>query len=104
VVITENGFAEGEPDVRRPAYIRDHVAEVERARRVGVDLRGYFYWSLVDNFEWDQGFRPRFGLLAVEPGSPGKFRWTRGAFELQRIVREKGVWGTLGEKLGAVHW
>jgi beta-glucosidase/6-phospho-beta-glucosidase/beta-galactosidase len=102
VVNTENGFAERQPDTKRPAYIRDHVEELERARAAGVDVRGYFYWSLMDNFEWDQGFRPRFGLLSTEPGMPGVFRRTHGADELRSIIQGNGVSGTLGGRLSPV--
>jgi beta-glucosidase/6-phospho-beta-glucosidase/beta-galactosidase len=43
-----------------------HIIQVARALQEGIDLRGYFWWSLLDNFEWDKGFAPRFGLLAVD--------------------------------------
>ena len=65
IIVTENGIADRN-DTLRPQYITDHVAEVEKLIHDGVDMRGYFYWSLLDNFEWDKGFWPRFGLIAVE--------------------------------------
>jgi beta-glucosidase len=64
VYITENGIAT-DRDEERSRFIRDHLAEVGRAMKEGVDVRGYFYWSLMDNFEWLDGFKPRFGLLEV---------------------------------------
>lgn len=64
ILITENGVADRQ-DVHRAAFIRDHVAQVRAAVDRGIDVRGYFYWSLLDNFEWREGFTPRFGLVEV---------------------------------------
>jgi beta-glucosidase len=44
----------------------EHAAAVHEAIRLGADVRGYFYWSLVDNFEWSEGWTPRFGLFSLE--------------------------------------
>src|SRR3954454_10042802 len=60
--ITENGIADAK-DRKRSAYIRDHVRVVRQAVRAGKDVRGYFYWSIEDNLEWADGFRPKFGLF-----------------------------------------
>lgn len=65
VIITENGLADGE-DTRRADFIRNHVAEMKKTMDDGVDVRGYLHWSLLDNFEWREGFAPRFGLVAVD--------------------------------------
>jgi beta-glucosidase len=65
VYVTENGIADRN-DSYRAQYISDHIAEVKRAIDRGMDVRGYFYWSLLDNFEWDKGFWPNFGLYAVD--------------------------------------
>lgn len=64
VYITENGLADAE-DKNRSWFISESLNAVRRAQKEGVDVRGYFYWSLLDNFEWDKGFWPRFGLLEV---------------------------------------
>jgi beta-glucosidase len=61
VVITENGISDADDD-QRPAYIVDHVREMYRAIQDGVDLRGYMHWTLLDNFEWAEGFLQCFGL------------------------------------------
>src|SRR6185369_12701249 len=71
VYITENGVAytHEEPpvdDQARVSFITRHVAAVRRAMADGVDIRGYFYWSLLDNFEWARGYDPRFGLVHVD--------------------------------------
>ena len=65
IYITENGLADA-TDEQREAFIREHLAWVHQAIKEGADVRGYFYWSLLDNFEWDKGFWPRFGLIAVD--------------------------------------
>lgn len=64
VYITENGIADRE-DRLRPEYIRSHLLVVAHAIREGLDIRGFYYWSLLDNFEWIKGYWPRFGLFQV---------------------------------------
>ena len=73
LLITENGaafqdrLADGAvADSRRVAYLRAHIAAVERARAEGVDVRGYYVWSLLDNFEWEWGYAQRFGIVYVD--------------------------------------
>lgn len=68
IYITENGIADAS-DSQRRQYIKDILANVYRAISDGADVRGYFYWSLVDNFEWEKGFWPRFGLVSINYGS-----------------------------------
>ena len=63
--VTENGIATGD-DTERVDYLESHLAAVARARAEGVDVRGYLHWSAFDNFEWSEGYRPRFGLVAVD--------------------------------------
>jgi beta-glucosidase len=65
VYITENGLADSK-DTRREKFIKDHLFHVHNAIRQGVDVRGYLYWSLIDNFEWTEGFAPRFGLIEID--------------------------------------
>ncbi len=65
IYITENGVADA-TDKLRPDFIRDHLRAVEEAQAQGADVRGYLHWSLLDNFEWDLGFEPRFGLVEVD--------------------------------------
>lgn len=65
LIVTENGIAT-EDDRMRQAFLVDHVRALGQAQGDGVDVRGYFYWSALDNFEWAEGFGPRFGLLAVD--------------------------------------
>jgi beta-glucosidase len=73
IYITENGMANPDhlaqgrvADAERVAYLRDHLAALARAIELGADVRGYFYWSLLDNFEWNSGYTKRFGLFHVD--------------------------------------
>lgn len=65
IYITENGLADA-ADSRRADFIRSHLRAVEAAQAQGADVRGYLHWSLLDNFEWADGFAPRFGLIEVD--------------------------------------
>lgn len=69
--ITENGIADAS-DAQRPAYLISHLKAVADEVVRGADVRGYYHWSLLDNFEWVKGFAPRFGLLEVDYGSMGR--------------------------------
>ncbi|MFI9610758.1 GH1 family beta-glucosidase [Streptomyces sp. NPDC052023] len=67
MVITENGCSyEGLDDQARIAYLDGHVRALHAALAAGVDVRGYFVWSLLDNFEWAEGYARRFGLVHVD--------------------------------------
>ena len=74
ILITENGCVYLDapdpngriPDTGRIAYLRDHLVAIHRAIEAGVPVEGYFYWSLLDNYEWAEGFRSRFGLVHVD--------------------------------------
>ena len=66
VWVTENGVADGKDDGRRATYIRRYLYAMRRALSEGVDIRGYCYWSLMDNFEWAEGYQMQFGLYAVD--------------------------------------
>ena len=65
ILVTENGWA-GDDDPRRAAFIVEALAGLRGAMDEGVDVRGYFYWSLLDNYEWMSGYGPRFGLIGVD--------------------------------------
>jgi beta-glucosidase len=88
ILITENGSAYDDPpptngiveDPERAAYLRDHIDAVGRAAASGVNVQGYFAWSLLDNFEWEHGYEKRFGIVYVD-------------YETQRrIPKESGLW------------
>jgi beta-glucosidase len=63
--VTENGMSEDD-DARRVAYYDSHLQAVLDARAQGADVRGYFAWSLLDNYEWAEGYTSRFGLVHVD--------------------------------------
>lgn len=65
IIVTENGFADAE-DLVRPRYIAQHIHQMWRAVNFNWPVKGYFHWTLVDNFEWDHGWTLRFGLWALE--------------------------------------
>jgi beta-glucosidase len=65
VVVTENGIGTADDD-RRIAYVSQALKEVRGCLDDGIDVRGYFYWSALDNFEWALGYEPTFGLIAVD--------------------------------------
>ncbi len=96
--ITENGAsfkdevsADGAVhDPRRESYLREHFIQVHKAMQDGVDMRGYFVWSLMDNFEWGHGFSKRFGLIRVDYETQKRTlkdsaRWYAG------VIRENAV-------------
>ncbi len=87
IVVTENGAAFDDEvidgkvnDGKRLKYLQDHIYEVLRAKREGVNVNGYFVWTLMDNFEWAEGFHPRFGLIYVNFTTH------------KRIIKSSGYW------------
>jgi beta-glucosidase len=101
IYITENGFLES-GDVRRPGDIVRHLEALWRAIRDGAPVRGYFHWSLMDNWEWAEGYSARFGLIHVDFGTQQRMVKTSG--EVYRrvcqanalpesLLREHGIVG-----------
>lgn len=87
LIVTENGAAfkdelvNGEiNDTKRVQFIKDYLAQVLKAKKEGVNLGGYFIWSFLDNFEWAEGYRPRFGIVGVDFATQ------------QRTVKASGKW------------
>jgi beta-glucosidase len=66
VYVTENGIDDREDD-ERPAYLRGYLGALRDAIAAGADVRGYFHWSLLDNYEWAEGFAAHFGLYGYDP-------------------------------------
>jgi beta-glucosidase len=87
LMVTENGAAFNDivfdgkvQDSQRLQFIQDNIRQVLRAKKEGVNVEGYFIWTLTDNFEWAEGFHPRFGIVHVD-------------FDTQkRIIKESGLW------------
>jgi beta-glucosidase len=88
IYITENGAAYTDVvaldgkihDERRLDYLRQHIAQVRLAMQDGVDVRGYFVWSLTDNFEWSHGYTKRFGIIRVDYDTQ------------KRTIKDSGEW------------
>jgi beta-glucosidase len=105
LVVTENGAVYGDTpmhdglvhDNRRTRFLLDHLAAVGAAMEAGADVRGYFYWSLMDNFEWALGYRPRFGLTFVDYAT-GK----RTVKDSGRVYAEIARTGRLPESLPTI--
>lgn len=87
IIVTENGAAFHDQliennvhDIDRVDYLKEHIAQVHKAKLEGVNVQGYFVWTLLDNFEWAEGYHPRFGLVYID-------------FKTQkRIIKSSGHW------------
>lgn len=87
IIITENGAAFPDTitndkvyDIKRTHYIQDHLEQILKAKKDGLNVDGYFVWTLTDNFEWAEGYNARFGLIHVD-------------FETQkRTIKNSGFW------------
>lgn len=94
MMVTENGAAFADAvsddgrvhDAARVRYLHDHVEAVGLARDQGVDVRGYFAWSLLDNFEWSFGYDRRFGIIRVDYDTQER-TWKDSAFWYQKVAR-----------------
>ena len=75
---------------RRRCYLRDHLRAALDARRNGVDLRGYFAWSLLDNFEWAYGYSKRFGLVHVDYATQQRTPKASARFYAE-VIRTQGA-------------
>ncbi|MFH7017603.1 GH1 family beta-glucosidase [Flavobacterium sp. FlaQc-47] len=87
IIITENGAAfpdiltNGKVyDIKRTHYIQDHLEQILKAKKDGLNVEGYFVWSLTDNFEWAEGYNARFGLIHVDFDTQ------------QRTIKHSGLW------------
>ena len=87
MIVTENGAAFPDEmingrvhDTERTDYLKQHIAQVLKARQEGINVHGYFVWSLMDNFEWAEGYHPRFGLVHVDYST------------LKRTIKDSGHW------------
>ncbi|MBL8950024.1 MAG: glycoside hydrolase family 1 protein [Myxococcaceae bacterium] len=88
LIVTENGTAvEGLDDAEKASsFLVRHVTWLQRAARDGADVRGYFYWTLIDNYEWNHGMDIRMGLWAVDPMDVTKARAKRPAVDAYRQI------------------
>lgn len=87
IIVTENGLADAD-DMHRQWWLTKSLIAMQNALAAGVKLEGYLHWSLLDNFEWDKGFWPKFGLAAVDRST------------MKRTLRPSALW--FGAVLGKV--
>lgn len=87
IIITENGSSFPDTvendrvhDKQRTQFFKDYLKNILKAKQEGVDIRGYFVWTLMDNFEWAEGYKPRFGLVHVDYATQ------------KRIIKDSGLW------------
>jgi beta-glucosidase len=87
IIVTENGVCFSDKldqgqvhDEKRIRFFQDYLNAVLRAKKEGVKVEGYFVWSLTDNFEWAEGFRPRFGLIYIDYQT------------MKRTIKDSGFW------------
>ena len=90
MIVTENGIATRD-DRRRGDFLREHALVLAHRRDAGTRIEGYFHWSLLDNFEWLEGFRPRFGLFEVDYAT-----FARRRRPSADVFAELGRWFTAG--------
>lgn len=89
IIITENGIEDAEDKIR-PTYLIQHLHQVWRAVNFNYPIKGYFHWTLVDNFEWERGWTQRFGLWELDPAT--QVRRKRPSADLYAaICRENGI-------------
>jgi beta-glucosidase/6-phospho-beta-glucosidase/beta-galactosidase len=99
VYVTENGLADA-ADALRARYLFDHLAVVQQVAAAGdADVRGYFHWSLTDNFEWSSGYYPKFGAFAYDPVT-GERTFRRGARVLRDLARGNRVTKKIAKRYG----
>jgi beta-glucosidase len=89
MMVTENGMFDP-TDTRRPAYLLRHIKATHDAIREGLDVRGYFCWTLVDNFEWAEGWTTPFGLLELDPKTQERTP-RRSAYVYEQVARANGI-------------
>ncbi len=89
IIITENGVNDSE-DRLRPRYLAGHLHQLWRAVNFNVPIKGYFHWSLVDNFEWERGWTQRFGLWALDEKTQQRTRRPSASF-YAAVCKENGL-------------
>ena len=89
IMITENGICT-DNDFQRIKFLKEHVSEVMRLREKGIPIMGYLYWSLLDNYEWAEGFEPRFGLVEVDYRT-GERTIRKSALFYREIIETDGL-------------
>ncbi len=103
LLITENGMCDEDDDLR-PAFIVSHLLGVLCAIEDGIDVRGYLYWALMDNFEWNSGFYPRFGLFYVDYENDFQRIETTSSQCYADIISKGCIDDTIKDKYGEIEY
>lgn len=93
ILVTENGVEDAQ-DSLRPRYLVEHLHQLWRAATFNWRIKGYFHWSLVDNFEWERGWTQRFGLWGLDVNTQERIR-RESADIYESICKENGISSTL---------
>ncbi len=93
VFVTENGLSDG-ADLKRQSFLENHLYALHKAMSEGVSVRGYCYWTLMDNFEWTLGYVPKFGLYEVDRADGLKRTPRPSAFFFSALAKNSGLWVT----------
>ena len=97
-IVTENGISDGS-DRLRPAYLIEHLRAVEAAKKEGVPVKGYIFWTVSDNWEWADGYCPKFGMVAVIRTESELIRVKRPSYDLfTDIVKEGKIYKHQAER------
>lgn len=98
VMVTENGMADTDTvaadgrvhDAKRTRFIREYLAGLKRAVQEQIPVLGYQYWSILDNFEWAEGYGPRFGIVYVDYQTQKRIR-KDSSYAYQKIIASNGA-------------
>ncbi|MGB8367468.1 MAG: family 1 glycosylhydrolase [Candidatus Babeliales bacterium] len=90
IYITENGIADAQ-DKNRETFLRQYIFAMQKAIDEGCDVRGYYYWSLMDNYEWDMGYSMKFGLYAVDHDTQERALRTSAHYYKNIIAQSKAA-------------
>lgn len=96
IYITGNGLPD-QADKHRPAFLITHLREVWRAVNFCFPVMGYYHWSLIDNFEWHNGWSQRFGLIELDPETQER-RWRPSAHLYQEICQSRSISSDMAER------
>lgn len=96
IYIAENGLPDAD-DKHRPAFILTHLREVWRAISFNYPVMGYYHWTLVDNFEWDRGWRQRFGLIELDPETQAR-SWRPSGRLYAEICQTNSISSNMAER------
>jgi len=89
IYITENGIADAK-DLKRKGFINCHLNEVKNLIEDGVDVKKFYYWSLLDNLEWDDGYGPRFGIVSVDYNTQER-TITESGYNYSQIIKTRTI-------------